>query len=97
MGSGGTLRVLLCLSWRLSLRGHRRYAAASQLDFGRFMRPSRELSSRSQTLSRTVSTIGAPPFRVGAIDLLPRQRNLWVTDAFEWRPEVGLARPPNAG
>jgi hypothetical protein len=27
----------------------------------------------------------------------PRQRNLWVTDAFEWRPEVGLARPPNAG
>jgi hypothetical protein len=21
----------------------------------------------------------------------------WVTDAFEWRPEVGLARPPNAG
>jgi hypothetical protein len=28
---------------------------------------------------------------------LPRQRNLWVTDAFEWRPEVGLAQPPNAG
>ena len=20
----------------------------------------------------------------------PRQRNLWVTDVFEWRPEVGL-------
>jgi hypothetical protein len=28
----------------------------------------------------------------------PRQGNLWVvTDAFEWRPEVRLARPTNVG
>jgi MFS family permease len=37
------------------------------------------------------------PARVRRTRKGPRQRNLWVTDAFEWRPEVGLARPPNAG
>jgi hypothetical protein len=29
-------------------------------------------------------------------NFLPRRRNLWGADAFEWRPEVGLARPANA-
>ena len=32
-----------------------------------------------------------------ALIVKPHQRNLWVTDALEWRPEVRLARPANAG
>jgi len=67
------------------------------------LRPSAE-TSHSRTsgqLAGTTSTSGA--FAAGRRDagfanrILPRQRNLWVTDAFEWRPEVGLTRPPNAG
>jgi transposase len=39
---------------------------------------------------------GGKPLRKGK-GKKPRQRNLWVTDAFEWRPEVRLARPATPG